>query len=118
MENNQEINNQEINNNLIHTYNCESCDYHTNIKMNWALHLITDKHKRNGQKKPIKCDKCDYIGKNHWNLKLHILSQHSTIEERKKSKYYCTSCDQVFFCKIYMERHNEGSKHKKNIIDI
>ena len=121
MENNQEINNQEINNNPIRIYNCESCDYHTDIKMNWTIHLITDKHKRNGQKKPIKCEKCekcDYIGKNHWNLKLHILSQHSTIEEKKKLKYYCTYCDQVFFRKIYMERHNEGSKHKKNIIDI
>ncbi len=85
-----------------------------------GITLVDKKTQKKWSKKPVKCDKCEYIGNNHWNLKLHILSQHSTIEERKKSKYYCASCDQVFFCKIYMERHNEGSKHKKNlnIIDI
>jgi hypothetical protein len=109
MDNNQDINN---------TYNCQECNYHTDIKMNWTVHLLTEKHKRNGLKKPISCDKCNYIGLNHWNLKLHKHSQHSTIEERKKSKYYCEYCDQIFICKIYMDRHNEGSKHKKNIPNI
>ena len=50
---------------------------------------MTEKHKRNGNKKEILCNKCDYSGLTHWNLKLHKLSQHSTIEDRKNSKYYC-----------------------------
>ena len=95
---NKELNDQVVNVQPNYIYNCELCDYHTNVKMNWALHELTEKHKRNGQKKPISCDKCNYVGLNHWNLKLHILTQHSTIEERKKAKYYCETCDQVFFC--------------------
>lgn len=115
MENNQDIDNQ----NIDYIYNCPTCNYHTNVKVNWNVHLMTEKHKRNGLKKAIKCDKCEYEGNNHWNLKLHILSQHSTLEERQKSKYYCASCDQVFFCKTYMDKHNQGSKHKKNaVLDV
>lgn len=92
-------------------YHCNTCNYSTDVKVNWTIHLITEKHKRNGNKKPISCDICDYIGLNCWNLKLHKLSKHSTIEERKNSKFYCHTCDQVFFCKLYMEKHNNGIKH-------
>ena len=80
MENNQQID---------YKYNCIECNYHTNVKVNWNIHLMTDKHNRNGKKKSISCNKCNYTGSNHWNLKLHLLSQHSTIEERKNSKFYC-----------------------------
>lgn len=38
---------------------------------------------------------------NHWNLKMHKLTQHSTLEERTKSKYYCNICDLVFFSQLY-----------------
>ena len=88
------------------------CNYNTNVKVNWNIHIITDKHNRNGKKKPISCDKCDYISSSHWNLKLHISSQHSTIDDRKNSKFYCETCDQIFFCKLYMNKHLDGIKHK------
>jgi hypothetical protein len=97
-------------------YTCDICNYKTAIKTSWHCHILSDKHNRNGQKKPISCEKCDYIGLNHWNLKLHILSQHSTIEERKNSKYYCKTCDQVFFCKLYIDNHNKSNKHKNNLL--
>ncbi len=112
-------NNQENNQNIDYIYNCPTCDYHTNVKVNWTVHIMTEKHKRNGKPKAIKCDKCEYEGNNHWNLKLHILSQHSTIEEKQQSKYYCASCDQVFLCEAYMNKHNQSSKHIKNtVIDV
>ncbi len=96
-------------------FNCVECNYHTSKNSDWLKHEQSSKHLRNGQKKPTQCSKCNHNAYTHWNLKLHILSQHSTIEERKKSKFYCESCDQVFFCKLYMDNHNSGIKHK-NII--
>jgi hypothetical protein len=40
------------------------------------------------------------------------MSVHSTKEEREKSKYYCKDCDQIFFCKLYLDKHTSGKKHK------
>jgi hypothetical protein len=121
--NNEEINNNpEINNNLEisnnqenYKYNCPICSYNTNVKVNWNVHLMTEKHKRNGNKKQISCDKCNYISLNHWNLKLHKLSQHSTVEERKNNKFYCEICDKVFFCQLYFDNHNKGIKHRNKM---
>ena len=59
--------------------------------------MKTQKHLRNEKPKSSKCSMCNYEISSHWNLKLHILSQHSTIEERMTHKYYCKTCDFVFF---------------------
>jgi hypothetical protein len=74
---------------------------------------MSDKHKRNGEKKSTKCNLCDYESVSHWNVNLHMLSKHSTKEDRAKHKYYCGTCDTAFFCKAYMEKHNIGQKHNK-----
>jgi hypothetical protein len=97
-------------------YNCEKCKYSTDTKLNWLYHLDSNKHKRGGKLLTDTCSECNYVATNHWNLKYHIASQHSTIEERKKQKYYCNICDTVFFCKLYMDKHNEGKKHKKMLL--
>ena len=97
-------------------YICILCKYETSYPSEWIKHTKTKKHERLGKPKTSKCDKCEYNGFNHWNLKQHILSMHSTLEERKQSKYYCDTCDVVFFCSAYMKKHING-KHHKNKID-
>lgn len=91
---------------------CQLCNYKTTNNTNWFRHIETNKHKRNGNLLPKDCSLCDYKAKNHWNLKMHYASVHSSIEERKKYKYYCNMCDLVFFCKVYYDKHNNGIKHK------
>ena len=93
-------------------YTCILCKYETTYPSEWIKHTKTKKHERFGKPKSSKCDKCDYEGFNHWNLKQHILSIHSTLEERKQSKYYCMTCDVVFFCSAYMNKHINGKHHK------
>jgi hypothetical protein len=92
-------------------FNCIDCNYHTTKPSDWVKHVDSKKHERHGGKKESKCNKCDYKAFNHWNLKIHILSQHSTLEERIKSKYYCDSCDRVFFSQLYKDRHDNGKRH-------
>jgi hypothetical protein len=108
--------------NIINTiekkFNCNLCNYHTNKPSDWIKHMNSNKHLRNGKKKPVNCTLCDYIGLTHWNLKMHILVNHSTIEERSTQKYYCNYCDQIFFCNSYMKTHNNGIHHKNMILAI
>lgn len=92
-------------------FNCINCDYHTTKPSDWLKHVNSKKHERFGKKKENKCNECDYEAFNHWNLKLHILTQHSTLEERSKSKYYCDSCDIVFFSLLYKNKHINGKRH-------
>ena len=110
---NQEIN-QEINEKT-YIHKCEKCNFNTNIKLNWNIHLLSEKHNRDGQKKKSKCDKCTYIASHNGNLNIHILTHHSTINERKQCKLYCNLCDQVFFSNSNMEKHNSTKRHKNNI---
>jgi len=88
------------------------CNYRSSNCTNWLKHIDTKKHLRNGKPKSSKCNMCEYESSSHWNLKLHTLSQHSTIEERRNHKYYCDTCDLVFFCSTYMNKHINGKIHK------
>ena len=98
-------------------YQCNICNYNTNYPSEWLKHIETKKHKAKGVKPPPKCDICDYESSSHWNIKIHKLSQHATIEERAKQKYYCGTCDQVFFCKLYYDTHMMSKKHQ-NVFKI
>ena len=100
---------------IIKNYVCENCYFKSNFSSEWLKHIGSQKHKRNGLPKTKICDKCEYSGLTHWNLKMHIISQHSTIEERSKQKYYCNDCDLVFFCSIYKEKHINGIVHKNKV---
>ena len=101
----------EIENEIKPKFNCITCDYNTNKPSDWIKHVNSKKHERLGKKLPTKCDQCDYNSLNHWNLKLHMLTQHSTIEVRSKSKYYCDVCDLVFFSELYKTKHLNGKRH-------
>jgi hypothetical protein len=95
-------------------YYCDTCKHGSNSNSDYLKHIKSKKHERGGLK-PKKCLICNFEYFNHWNLKQHHLTQHSTIEERKKQKYYCDICDTVFFCKLYMDRHMKGKKHNNTI---
>ena len=100
------------------TFNCELCNYTTIKPSDWIKHINSGKHQRNGNKKTKKCDICDIEFVCHWNYKNHNLVVHETKEERAKQKYYCSDCDQVFFCSQYMKKHLEGKRHKNYILAL
>lgn len=99
----------------IEQYNCPLCNYKTTNNAQWIRHNETKKHLRNGNLLPKKCSLCDYEALNHWNLKMHYASIHATIEEKKNHKYYCNTCDLVFFCKAYYDKHVNGLRHKNTL---
>ena len=94
---------------------CKLCEYQTNITANWIKHLSTEKHLRNGNKKPTKCDLCDYESISHWNIKIHKKTIHSLQEDKEKNKYYCNICDVVLLCSVYYNKHINGKHHKNKI---
>jgi hypothetical protein len=98
--------------NNIEEFYCHLCNYKTKNITNWFRHNETKKHKRNGNLLPKDCSLCDYKALNHWNLKMHYASVHSSREERQNYKYYCNTCDLVFFCEAYYNKHNDGIRHK------
>lgn len=83
-------------------YNCKCCSFYSNYASESNKHINSMKHQRNGKPKEKKidifnCEKCKYKGNTHWNLKMHNITQHSTLEERSKQKYYCIDCDKLSF---------------------
>jgi len=90
---------------------CKCCNYKTDRNYDWLKHIKSQKHLRNGEKKIKRCTLCEYETMTHWNLRMHTLTNHSTLEERVKEKYYCNLCDVVFFCKTYQDKHNTGKHH-------
>jgi hypothetical protein len=104
---------------MTNTYNCEKCDYKTNITVRWNRHLNTELHKtgirkkRSDTKNPLKCNFCEYESKNKTTFTKHILNKHSTKDERlKKFKFYCHLCDYGTFSIDSFNMHNETEKHK------
>jgi len=95
-------------------YFCDLCNYGSKSNSDFLKHTKSKKHERGGLKPKI-CIFCDHVCFNHWNLKQHLLTQHSSIEERKKQKYYCEICDSVFFSKLFMDTHMQGKKHNNTI---
>ena len=98
-------------------FNCNCCDFKCNFNSAWLTHLSSDKHLRLGQKKIHNCNSpnCYYTTTIYWNMRMHYITMHSSIEERKKSKYYCHICDKVFFAPLYLNKHNNGIKHKNQL---
>ena len=48
-------------------------------------------------------------------MDIHIMSVHSTKESREKCKFYCKDCDQIFFCKLYLDKHMSGKHHQTKL---
>lgn len=100
-------------------YNCEKCNFKTNIKARWENHIDTELHKTGQRKKrcdfkePLKCDMCSYETKNKTTLLKHKLNNHSSKEERLNNfKYYCKLCDYGTFSIDSFNIHNNTEKHK------
>lgn len=91
---------------------CEHCNFDTSKPAEWLIHIETEKHKRNGKPKSKICEICNTEFKTHWLQKMHILKIHGTKEERSKCKYYCDTCDYVFFSELYLDKHTNGIVHK------
>jgi hypothetical protein len=72
-------------------YNCEKCEYHTNINANFSKHKRTKKHRRNYEEE-IKNEEI----------------------ENKKKKYHCTFCDYYTNSQPSFSKHKKSKKHKKN----
>ena len=100
-------------------FNCEYCNFKCNFNSAWLTHLSSEKHLRQGQQKVHKCStpNCEYTTSTYWNMRMHHMTMHSSIEERKTSKYYCKECDKVFFAPLYLDKHYNGMKHK-NVVKI
>jgi hypothetical protein len=105
---------------VTYKYNCEKCNYHTNIKQLIKKHEETILHKtgeRGKKKKTInkyKCDKCEYKTYNNKNYLLHKLNNHSTKEERiKEFKHYCDKCDFGCFTINSFTKHENSQGHKR-----
>jgi hypothetical protein len=99
-------------------YNCEKCNYRTNITAKWKRHLETTLHQtgerkvRSDCKDPIKCEQCEYKTKNKTNMKHHYLNEHGTMEERKTQfKFYCEGCDYGTFSIDLFNVHKTTNKH-------
>lgn len=105
-------------------YNCEKCNYKTNLKYSWTQHCNTTLHKTGKRKvrkdriqENYKCDKCNYITTNNNNYLTHILNNHSTKEERHgKFKFYCEICDFGVFVKSAFDKHIKTKKHNMKIL--
>ena len=95
-------------------YHCDLCNYGAKTNSDWLKHTKSQKHARGGLKIKI-CPTCNHECFNHWNLKQHYIMNHSTREDREKQKYYCGTCDVVFFSKLYFDTHNNSKKHS-NVI--
>jgi hypothetical protein len=95
---------------------CECCNYTATANAFWLKHLETQRHKRDGIKKPTFCDLCNYKSISHWNVNMHKIQKHSTKEERSKLKLYCSACDIVCMCQKYFDKHMESTRHKNQIL--
>lgn len=107
--------------NTEHKFNCDQCNYHTNISSSYKKHLAgtfhnTGKRKTRNDKKQediYKCNKCEYNSINEYNYKSHCLNNHGTREEKKEGfKYYCERCDFGTFIEPCYTAHIETKKHK------
>jgi len=84
-------------------------------------HVESQKHQRKGhiiKNTTFKCLECDKTLSSHFSYKIHMVKIHGSIEERKKQKYYCESCDVVFISKLFMDKHNSGKKHNNMLKSI
>ena len=98
---------------------CELCKFKAKYNSEYEKHLSSAKHMRGGRKKEYNCNICNYkTSISLWNLKMHKSAQHSTKEEREQSKYYCKTCDSIFFSPLYYNNHLKSIVHNNNMEKI
>jgi hypothetical protein len=95
---------------------CETCKYGCDNNSTYNKHLKSQVHARGGHKKIYKCEYCDYTTNiSIWNYKMHYVARHATKEVRAQQKYYCSTCDSVFFSPLYLKNHNKNLVHLTNV---
>ena len=75
-------------------FNCDRCDYKTDVIRNGYAHLHTDHGSRE-----YKCDKCNYKSKLKSHIKAHFETQHSGL------RYDCDECEFQTAHKKDVKRH-------------
>jgi hypothetical protein len=80
------------------TYYCNVCDYNTNRKYNYDIHLSSVKHKKNQAKTTYKynCDICEYHTNNKYNYDKHIYS----VKHKHKCNIGNNQTEKEEICKI------------------
>jgi hypothetical protein len=103
-------------------YVCEKCNFGSNVKIAYEVHLKTVKHITG--KRKIRCDKkisdkcpdCEYTTKCYMAMMTHILNKHASTKERKeKFKYYCECCNFGTFKMNQYDKHMLSSSHMRMI---
>ena len=109
-------------------FNCEECDYKTDIKCNYQKHL--NKHIKKEKIDVFKCDKCEYetkikcnyekhykthsmLNKNFFNCEIcnyktynkSNLTTHLLIHNESEEKYKCDECDYKTNYKSNLTKH-------------
>jgi hypothetical protein len=103
---------------MYYEYVCEKCNFGSNVKIAYEVHLKTVKHitgkrkTRNDKKILDKCPDCEYTTKCYRSMMSHILNKHASTKERKeKFTYYCEYCNFGTFRLEHYEKHTISSSH-------
>ena len=76
-------------------YNCEWCDFHTNLKGDFSRHLKTNKHKESTKSQHLVNQKSTFLKINHRiNFSVNIASKTSSLNSQ------CTSISSILVKKI------------------
>jgi len=106
--------------NVSNKYNCEICQYYTNIKTNYDKHLSSKKHTEKSIKNSIKeennkkfvCEICYYNTCIKYNYDKHLSSKkHKEKEFENNKNFVCEICNYNTSIKRDYNNHLSSKKH-------
>jgi hypothetical protein len=103
----------------LNTYICDICDYKTNRKHNYTIHLSSDKHIKQLaiKNRTFTCDSCQYSTNNRFSYDKHVKTvKHKmnvvTSNSKKDYKYNCELCNFHTNKKCNYDKHITSKIHK------
>ena len=103
----------------LNTYICDICDYKTNRKHNYTIHLSSDKHIKQLaiKNRTFTCDSCQYSTNNRCSYDKHMKTvKHKmnvvTSNSKKEYKYNCELCNFHSNKKCNYDKHLTSNIHK------